>query len=255
MFGLKNRAPIIFKGGTSLSKAYRAIRRFSEDIDLSLNRKAFGFVDKSDPMHAQSRKKAEKLLKELDDAVADYLETELMPDLREDFRSVIGPEDGSSPWTIKQVNGTGHVWSFSYPASNITQREGAYIRPYVLLEFGARSEHEPREDRVIRPYAAESLPGEFAVPDCTVTTLVIERTFWEKVTLLHATASGGTEKLRPRMARHYYDVFMLMQTEFGKRALNRLDLLEAVVRHKQTFYRAAWASYEEAASWQYQTCS
>lgn len=246
LFGIESSVPLVFKGGTSLSKAYGVIRRFSEDIDLSLNREALGFSGDLDPSRAPSNKQAAARVIELDREVSAYLRSQLIPELRIDFEKIIGPQGGSTGWAMNEGDETGQAWSFIYPASPVSEAEDYYVRPHVLLEFGARSDHEPREGREIRPYAAESLPGEFEAPVCTPDTLLVDRTYWEKVTLLHMIANGGTAKLRERMARHYYDVFMLARCEYGDRALARLDLLDEVARHKQVFYRSSWARYEDA---------
>lgn len=246
LFHLDGLIPLVFKGGTSLSKAYGAIHRFSEDLDLSLDRSGLGFTGDDDPARAPSRKRSERLLSSLDNAASEYLEDELMPSLSKDIRSVLGPDDGSYPWKLEVMEEEELTWQFVYPPTSFTPTTGSYTAPRVILEFGARSDHTPQEDREITPYAAEVLQGEFLGPSTRITTLAVERTYWEKLTLLHMLASGGVEKLRPRMARHYYDVCMLDREGHTEDALDQIDLLEVVAAHKKVFFRSAWAKYEEA---------
>ena len=123
----------------------------------------------------------------------------------------------------------------------------AYITPRVKLEFGARGDPWPTEEKTIRPYAADDHPDFFENPDCTVTVLSARRTFWEKATALHAEAHRPKESPTPQyFSRHYYDIAMLLDTDDGKAATADLDLLKQVARHKAVFFRSGWASYDTA---------
>lgn len=125
--------------------------------------------------------------------------------------------------------------------------EMAYITPRVKLEFGARGDPWPTEQRTIHPYAADEYPGFFEDPDCTVTVLSARRTFWEKATALHAEAHRAAETPTPQyFSRHYYDIAMLLETDDGKAAATDFDLLEQVSRHKAVFFSSSWASYDTA---------
>jgi len=105
----------------------------------------------------------------------------------------------------------------------------------------------PNEEKEIRPYAAEQVPGPFSRPSTTVRTIVVERTFWEKATILHREAHRTADKpLPPRYSRHYYDLYRLSRLPIRDKALSRLDLLHDVVQFKMQFYRCPWAKYEEA---------
>jgi hypothetical protein len=117
----------------------------------------------------------------------------------------------------------------------------------VLLELGARSDHWPAEERTIRSYAAEVLPEQFKEPECGVRTLSAERTFWEKVTLLHAEAHRPLDKpAGDRLSRHYYDVAKLYESPIGPKALADRELLAKVVAHKKLFFYSGWANYGTA---------
>jgi hypothetical protein len=116
-----------------------------------------------------------------------------------------------------------------------------------VLELGTHAEFIPRDEFSIRPFAAEEFPKLFVEPEVRVTALLAKRTFWEKATILHAHYHRAPGKPVPaRYSRHYYDVAMLSQTPIKDEALADLQLLRDVVRHKETFYPAAWARYDLA---------
>jgi hypothetical protein len=138
--------------------------------------------------------------------------------------------------------------ALSYPAG-LTQggRAAPYIRPVVRLEMGARGDQWPAEQKLITPYAAESLPGQFKDPRCPVTVLAAERTFWEKATVLPACCHCPQGKpWKERQSRHFYDVARLFEAGIGKRALEDLELLRKVAEHQAVFFRSSWSRYEEA---------
>jgi len=245
LFLLDRDVPMIFKGGTSLSKAYRVIRRFSEDIDLSLDRASLGFDEKRWD-GGVSRKESKRLLDELSETCRVYVSEPLLDSLRADIRGVLGGSTDEANWSLEvREKGTSDLL-FTYPRTAVTLDASGYTAPRVLLEFGARGDHWPEADREIRPYAAEAVPAEFDVGSFSVRTLDVARTFWEKATILHSLANGGVEKIRGRMARHYYDLAQLADAEESAGAVDRHDLLEAVATHKSRFFASAWASYETA---------
>lgn len=119
-----------------------------------------------------------------------------------------------------------------------------YILPRIKLEFGARGEKEPNELRTIIPYVAVTFPQFFDAPTCDVPTLAVERTFWEKVTILHALYHDP--RMREKMSRHYYDTCMLARGGVAEKAMQNLALLEQVVRNKSLLFQNTKASYETA---------
>lgn len=245
IFTLPGRNPLlIFKGGTSLSKVYSAIRRFSEDIDLSFDRRDLGYRDERDPESASSKKKTQQLIQELVEAVQEHIDTILLPRLDEVIEVQLGP--GGQTWALAKDAADPQAVVFRYPSS-LSHGGLTYINPVVRLELGARGDPWPTEQRPIKPYAAEEFPEIFQAPVCDVTVLAAERTFWEKATLLHTEYHRPPDKpTDERRSRHYYDLALLAETEYGQRALTQLDLLERVAKHKQVFFPAAWAKYEEA---------
>lgn len=242
---LRFRPQLIFKGGTSLSKAYNAVERFSEDVDLSLSRRDLGFADSRDPEEPGiSGKEARRRIEALVGACRQAVSERLLPDLRADFASVIGP----TAWSAELDVIDPQTVIFAYPRSDLGGSFPAAIRPAIRLEMGARSDDWPAEEREIRPYAAEAFPAVFSVAaSCRVRVLDATRTFWEKATLLHAEHHRPADKaLGEGMSRHYYDLYQLSRQEIGRQALDRTDLLERVVTHKRLFFASAWAHYETA---------
>ncbi len=251
LFGLPKgtTASLVFKGGTSLSKAFGAIRRFSEDIDLSFDRAELGYTGDRDPeKEGISKKQAARLIDDLVGDVERHIAEELLPSLRAAIVGQLG-EPANGEWTLEIDSGDTQTVNFHYPtALPAAEYEGmAYITPRVKLELGARGDPWPTEEKIIRPYAADDYPDFFAEPDTSVTVLSARRTFWEKATALHAEAHRPAKSPTPQyFSRHYYDIAMLLDTDEGQAAVADLDLLAQVAQHKATFFRSGWASYETA---------
>jgi hypothetical protein len=234
----------LFKGGTSLSKAYGAIARFSEDLDIVLDRHALGFQGDADPLNISGTNRRKRRLEELAATCSQTIQGSVRQVLHERFSRGLGLEGWSINLDVADPDGQSLL--FSYPVGLDRGLYGVvgYVRPVVRLDFGCRGDVWPAEEREIRPYVAETLPAMFETPACTVRVLRPERTFWEKVTLLHAVTHSG--KKPPRLSRHYYDVSRLFRHEVGRAAITDFGLLDAVVKHKSTFFREASARYDLA---------
>lgn len=245
VFMLQNPpAGILFKGGTSLSKVYKLIDRFSEDVDLSFDREGLGFGGDADPMLAQSRKKQTAAVENLTKACQLVVRDKLKPQLAEAFDAALGT---SSDWTLESApdDPDNATLLFRYPNSALNSVE--YIKPVVRLELGARADHWPAAVGSVTPFAAEDFPRLFKVPACEVKVLAAERTFWEKATLLHKWHYAPDDKRFPdRQSRHYYDLYRLYKSPVAESALAALSLLDSVAKHKQVFFAQAWAHYELA---------
>ena len=253
---------LTFKGGTSLSKAYGIIHRFSEDIDLTIARTAPLVRDVNSPMEdgigTNERDRRSKALKQ---AAQQYVATVVMPVLTREIEGALGTAEGWSV-TLDPEDADAQTLLFNYPKTlgngfsngfsngfatgeNYGGGDGnAYIKPRIKLEFGARGETEPAEARSIMPYLAEAFPDELPDAVCELATLAVIRTFWEKATILHALHHNG--KLRDGMSRHYYDTLMLAERGVADEAFARPDLLEQVVRNKSLMFTDKSASYETA---------
>lgn len=251
LFGLPKgtAASLVFKGGTSLSKAFGAIRRFSEDIDLSFDRAELGYTGDRDPeKEGISKKQAARLIDDLVGDVERHIAEKLLPALRAAIVEQLG-EPANGEWTLEIDASDAQIVNFHYPtALPVAEYEGmAYITPRVKFELGARGDPWPTEERVIRPYAADDYPDFFEHPDTSVTVLSARRTFWEKATALHAEAHRPADSPTLQyFSRHYYDLAMLLDTAEGQAATSDFDLLAQVAKHKATFFRSGWASYDAA---------
>jgi predicted nucleotidyltransferase component of viral defense system len=230
-----------FKGGTSLSKVYGMIDRFSEDIDLSFHREFLGFGGKADPASATGKERARRL-DALQTACAKMIAEQFVPALFGSMAKSLGTAD----WRVEIDETDKQTVLFHYPQPISTASE--YLKPTVKIEMGARSDHWPTEDKAIKSFLHETFPIELPNAGCTtVNVLSAERTFWEKATILHAECHRSlTQAVPDRNSRHYYDLVRIAEHPEGRKSISRLDLLEAVVEHKKVFFRSGWASYETA---------
>ena len=234
---------LLFKGGTSLSKIFGAINRFSEDIDLAVDYVQLGYTGERDPTREDlSKTKRAQLLSEMLLSCQRYIATEFQAALRNRFAEALGTTEG---WTLVVDAQDPNTLRFGYPCG--IRQLADYVAPQVVLELGTHAELIPRANFQIRPFAATEFPHLFEDPDISLSALLAKRTFWEKATILHAEHHRPREKPTPgRYSRHYYDMAMLLQSPIKKEALADLELLAQVVRHKTSFYPSAWARYDTA---------
>jgi len=221
---------ILFKGGTSLSKVFGLIRRFSEDIDLILN---WDEVVTEDPNLSRSKTKQDQFNKTVPKLSRQYIADVFMPEVQQLLGGVCSAEIEA---------GAPDVINIKYPSSF----GSGYLRPEIRLEIGPLALWVPNARYGIQSYAAEAFPALFNNPTCYVNAIKAERTFWEKVTILHAEVFRPEAKPLPsRYSRHYYDLVMMAANPAVKKAaLSDLALLRTVVEFKTKFYPAPWAHYE-----------
>jgi hypothetical protein len=230
---------LVFKGGTSLSKVYRLIDRFSEDVDVSFHREFLGFGDEHDPEAANGKEQARRI-EALQQACKDCIRESLLPALRSEMTTRLGGDEG---WSMEIDAEDAQTILFHFPQAGAPSL--AYIAPSVRIELGARSDHWPKERREIRSYLSETLSR--PIGGATVQSLAAERTFWEKATLLHAEAHRDPSKPMPaRYARHYHDLARMATEPVTVRALADADLRKRVVAHKSVYFRSGWARYDLA---------
>jgi hypothetical protein len=247
LFGLPDIAPhLLFKGGTSLSKVYGVIRRFSEDVDISVSR---DFVRPAAPDAAEGegvsktrrRKEIETLVAAFHQAVAEVIR----PRLYDDIAAALGELEG---WELRADERDAGTLHFSYPLG--VGLASPYNAPAVKIEMGGRSDVWPAQTGVVIPYAAEAASHLFDDAKVTVHALAPERTFWEKATLLHNEFYRPPEKRRgERISRHHYDLVQLaMHPEIGPRSLAARDVFARVAEHKAVYYPDSWSRYGEAVT-------
>ena len=237
----------VFKGGTSLSKVFGVIKRFFEDIDLSVDPTWLGFGGEDQPDAASSRSQFEKRWKKLNETCAAVVDRKIRPALEEATQAALGQTRDKSPYLVfnldEQTNSP--VLTFRYPT--VEPERPGYMHPQVRLELGSLTDQRPIGDHTVTPWVAEEFPTLFTVPTCCVVALGVQRTFWEKATILHAEYHRPAEfPMRSRLSRDYYDVCQMAEHSDGQRAMKDVDLLERVVRHKRTYFRSTWAHYEAA---------
>ena len=193
---------LTFKGGTSLSKAWGLIDRFSEDIDLTVERGILGFGGDQGPEGAKSRKEQQRRIERLKLACREMISAQIAPALNARLRELLAANESWS-LTADDDDPDGQTLLFAYP--RVAEAAPSYLMPVVKLEFGARADPWPVEPRTVTSIVSEVFPALMETPACTVRALRPERTFWEKVMLLHEeTFRPLSETRRPRMARHYY---------------------------------------------------
>ena len=222
---------LMFKGGTSLSKVFNLIGRFSEDIDLILD---WRLISKVNPLSEQeSKNKQVKFNEQINENAKVFIKDQLLPI----FSQIL------SPLCTCSIAEDGFSINVKYPNAF----DDSYLRPEILLEIGPLASWLPSDSFEISSFAAQKFPQVFEKTKCSVNTIVAKRTFWEKATILHHEANRPEESPMPtRYSRHYYDLAMMVQSEVKNEALADLNLLQNVVDFKQKFYPRTWAKYEEA---------
>lgn len=239
-----------FKGGTSLSKAYGAITRFSEDVDLTVDHRTFR--DPVDPMAAptpsknQLRRWRERIES---DHLPGFLADRILPQLAVVAAATL---DGPRRPTLTVDPDDGAKVLVTYPS--VVTRD-AYLRESVLLEFGGRMTIEPIEVRPVHTYLHDELPelaAAYELPTATPQVVHGARTFWEKVTAVHAFVSRDDAASRfaraDRLSRHWYDLVALRAGPLGTEAVDRADLRDAVIHLKTLLFPAADVDYAACAT-------
>ncbi len=227
----------IFKGGTSLSKAFDLIKRFSEDIDLGIDRRYLGF--EGDLSKGQIRKLrrtchtfvSEELIELLKKQLNEYRVDESLYELAVE-NTQISDQD---PETIL----------VKYK-SLYEEDEIPYLQPKVKIEVSSRSLIEPYQEVELQSWIAEQYPdASFTGGAFQVSTTDPQKTFLEKLILLHEEFQKPTEKVRHfRMSRHFYDIGQILKTEFGKSALKNQELFESIVAHRKVLTPIKTTDYD-----------
>jgi hypothetical protein len=225
LFDSPDKGHLVFKGGTSLSKAYKVIDRFSEDIDITFDIRTIApdlvaEFPNALPVPRSQQKKWTDIIRE---RLSDWVAGKMLPFIQArvvqaDAKAKAVAEGEAIIIRYKPlVTGTG------------------YVGPQIKIEFGARSTGEPPEPHQIVTDAAAVL-SEISFAECTVRVMRAERTFWEKATAINVFCKQGKFDSE-RFARHWYDVAQLDDHGVVNRALTEQDLAQAVAQHKSIFFR------------------
>jgi hypothetical protein len=243
LFGSPLGKHLVFKGGTSLSKGYGIIQRFSEDIDLTYDiRELIPELAKGNPPIPANRSQADKWDDAVRQKLAAWVKNKALPVLEKHAKD-----------TVVDVTFTIDGSKIHVNYDPVTERP-EYIPARVTLEFGARSTGEPAEDRPIVCDAAEYLP-DLAFPTATPRTMLPKRTFWEKATAVHVFCKGDLKG--DRLSRHWCDLVRLDEAGFAQAAFDDAALAREVADWKAKFFRAKdrngnWVDYGAAVSGQLQ---
>ena len=233
-------ADLTFKGGTSLAKAYHAIRRFSEDLDITYDIRAIApdlLMDGEDEAIPATRSQERRWTREIRRRLPSWVADQALPSVERNLA-----EAGLSAELRAEGD---HVFVAYEP---LFDNDG-FVRPEVLVEFGARSIGEPREKRLCECDAASYLPN-VAFPSVRPFVMLAERTFWEKATAVHVYCRQQRSR-GERLSRHWYDLVRLDDMGFAAKALADRTLALSVARHKSMFFREKdttgnWVDYEAA---------
>ncbi|WP_126938673.1 nucleotidyl transferase AbiEii/AbiGii toxin family protein [Veillonella sp. VA142] len=231
----KYKDAIVFKGGTSLSKVYKLIERFSEDIDLALDWEILGYGAR-EPYEDRSNTKQIKFNDTLNNDTKVFLKCELLPILQNDFNKIL--KDKSWNFYIDEVDG--QTICFDYP-KNYTDSS---ILQVIRLEIGCLAEPIPVNHRMITTYIEDVYPEIFN-ENIEVIAVDSLRTFFEKLTILHREANRVNGNYPIRYSRHFYDVYKMLLTDIKEKSFENIKLLKAVIDFKKKFYASNWAKYDE----------
>jgi hypothetical protein len=238
LFTMPGRLPMAFKGGTSLSKVFGVIARFSEDVDITLDYR--GLDSSFDPFaEGVSKTRLKKFSEDLKSFVRDHAYDVVAPHIQ---KTLVAEFDSNAAAFRLELSGYGEQMRLHYPS--VLETPGDYVGNSVLIEFGGRNITEPNAEHNVEPDIAPHVTG-LAFPLSTVSVLSPARTFWEKATLMHVECQRNEFRASAeRLSRHWYDLAMLAERDHGQAAIEDRALLEDVVKHKKVFYNASYANYD-----------
>ncbi|MGL4908913.1 MAG: nucleotidyl transferase AbiEii/AbiGii toxin family protein [Bacteroidales bacterium] len=236
IFSLPIADKLVFKGGTSLSKVWNLIERFSEDIDLAVDRELFDF-------HGDlSIKQIKKLRKMSSIFVKDEFSQQL-----QDIVNKYGLNDFCK--IESEPNGEGDR-TYPEPRKIYIQYKSlfdtlVYIKSEIVLEIGSRSLIGPTEQKEIKSIITDKLPIETTLINSQIITTVPQKTFLEKVFLLHEIFTARTNMVADRKSRHLYDLERMMDREFAINAISNEELWNNILHHRQVFTRVNGVDYSQ----------
>lgn len=227
---------LVFKGGTALSKAFGIIRRFSEDIDLSVSPATLG-ISESEIEQAKSRRQRDQWMENLEVACRQWVRQQLQPELEHSIRAVLGGRPESKNWLEFETDINTHSPVLLYYYPSVLAPGADYIRRWVKLEFGSLTDQRPTGTHRVRPWVANILPGPLAEMGCDLVALEVQRAFWEKATILHAEYHREPATPMPgRYSRHYADLAAMANRPEVESALTDYELRDRVVNWKSQFF-------------------
>ncbi len=247
LFAEPKLAPhLVFKGGTSLSKVFNVIDRFSEDVDLSVS-PAFVGADVQAFDALTSRTQRDAAIAEMQRLCSVKTEKTIATLVEAAIRDALGSPPSGSDWLRFELDphARSPILYFRYPNANPSGL--SYVRRAVKLELGSLTDQQPAGRHRIRPWVAEAFPAAFADWECEVTALELTRTFWEKATILHAEHYRPEDQPAPdRYARHFADVARMLEHPTSAALMADKALCARVADWKSLVFARGWARYDLA---------
>jgi hypothetical protein len=223
---------LTFKGGTSLSKAYQLIERFSEDIDITINKHSLVSDFDVEKFETLSNNKKNKALEDLDSKANAFIINEILPHLKNNM-----------PFAPLFKISENDPLALEIHYESLLSSKLDYIQSHIYVEFGVRGSITPAEQKPVQSYIQNIFGSSVDSTAAFVNTLCPIKTFFEKATLLHAEYNRHLDKPTPqRLSRHYYDLFQMRECGFLQEALS-YEVLDEVIRHKNNFFQSSWAKY------------
>ena len=234
IFSMDCANALTFKGGTSLSKAWNLIQRFSEDIDLALDREFLGFTGEL------SKKDVKKLRKES----FIFIKEVFAEELKKKFAELGFREVNVKPREVENRDQDPLIIEIYY--NKLTEID-TYLKPGILVEIGSRSLREPFTQRTFGTFVSQIYKDKlFADKPISIPVVNPERTFLEKIFLLHEEFQKPQDKIRvERLSRHLYDIEKLSQTDYATIALNDTKLYNTIVEHRRRFTPISGINYDK----------
>lgn len=229
LFSLPYASKMVFKGGTSLSKVWGVIRRFSEDIDIAIDRSMFGIEGDV------TKRQLKKLRKESSVFVRDTLASDLAMAAKhaglDGYITIEADPDGVGDATYPEPRRIHIIYKSVSPGGF-----NPYLRDEVLLEVGSRTLIEPSEEATVQSFITRLFP-QFASEDnkVRIPTAVPEKTFLEKAFLLHELFSTAGCRIANRKSRHLYDLSKMLEAGIAEKAVADFDLWETIRHHREVF--------------------
>lgn len=227
---------VVFKGGTCLAKAHKVINRFSEDVDIGINKE---FLD-----IRGTSKRPEKIAHRLIEATKDYSKNVIYPELSKTFTKSLGKED----WSLVPHDKERDVFLFKFPSLTKEKGDYSYIKREIKLEFKALGEIWPSKESSVKPYITDIVPDLFK--ETKVQILDLKRNFLEKLFILDSVTRRPEDRpmRRERFSRHYYDVYSIIKSGKIRDITKETEIFNSIVENVKVFPRESWVDYDKIKS-------
>ena len=224
----------VFKGGTSLSKSWNLLHRFSEDIDIVIDKSLFGVKDDQEPGRSQRER--------LRDAAHAFIMKEIQPMLHARMMAMGVPDNTFEIYAEESKSSDQDPTIILLDYESLTEIKNDYTKAQVKVEIGVRAMMEPNENRPVASILSQHLNTNETV---SVNAVLPQRTFWEKVFLLHELFQRPLDKMEiARMSRHWYDLHYLIKAGFAEKAMSDNALFVAIRNHRRIFTKVPGVEYE-----------